>query len=164
LQRVQVFALRHALDGADLAEELVKGGLARSFGVHADGPAGRSAEEYEDTLDDLELQAAKRGAGIWFKTNWDKLPGERRAQRMDEEEADLAIGDGKLEQGKKLDPNMAARDELMKLPGIGELLANRIIEAREQAPFEKPEDLLRVPGIKQKTLDKLTRFLEFKQP
>lgn len=160
----RIYAFVECADGADLAEELVKSGLARSFGVHADGPGEKSAEEYEDTLDDLELQAAKRGTGIWSKTDWEKLPGERRAQRKDEEEADLAIGDGKMKQGEKLDPNLAARDELMKLPGIGEFLANRIIEAREHVTFEKPDDLLCVPGIKQKTLDKFIQFLEFKKP
>ncbi len=84
--------------------------------------------------------------GIWSKTNWDKLPVEREAQRKDDDEANLAIGNNKLKPGDKINPNEAARDELMKLPGIGEEMANRIIEAREQTRFARPEDLQRVPG------------------
>ena len=160
----RIYAFVECADGKDLATELVKSGLARGFGVYADGPGERSAEEYENTLNDIELQSAKLGVGIWSKTNWDKLPIERREQRQDEQNANLAIDNGKLKPGETLDPNTAARDDLMKLPGIGEFLANRIIEAREDAPFQKPEDLLRVPGIKQKTLDKFSQYLDFKAP
>jgi endonuclease YncB( thermonuclease family) len=160
----RIYAFVECADGKDLASELVKSGLARAFGVYADGPGERSAQEYEDTLDDLELQSAKRGVGIWSKTDWDKLPIERRAQRKDEQDADLAIDNGKLKPGETLNPNTAARDDLMKLPGIREFLADRIIETREDAAFEKPEDLMRVPGIKQKTLDELRQHLDFAKP
>jgi len=160
----RIYAFVECADGTDLAAELVRTGLARAFGVYADGPGDRSAEEYEKNLDDLELQAASGRLGIWAKTNWDKLPVERKAQRQDDEEADLAIGDHKLKAGETLNPNTAARDDLDKLPGIGEEMANRIIEAREDAPFEKPEDLMRVPGIKQKTLEKFRVHLDFKKP
>jgi endonuclease YncB( thermonuclease family) len=161
---LRIYAFVETADGADLAAELVKRGLARVFGVYDEGPEERSAAAYQKTLVDLELQAAKRGLGIWSKTNWDKLPVEREAQRKDDDEANLAIGNNKLKPGDKINPNEAARDELMKLPGIGEEMANRIIEAREGAPFGRPEDLLRVPGIKLKTLDKFRNHLGFKAP
>lgn len=56
-----------------------------------------------------------------------------------------------------INPNTAARDELMKLPGVGEVTANRIIESR---PYSKPEDLLEVSGIGKQTLLQLEPFLE----
>lgn len=65
---------------------------------------------------------------------------------------------GKLKPGDKLNPNTAARDDLMKLPGIGEEMANRIIGKQ---PFEKPEDLLEVQGIGPKKLEKIRPFLVF---
>ena len=47
----------------DLGEKLVKLGLARAFGVYRETPQGRRRSEYRDWLKDIELQAAKRGAG-----------------------------------------------------------------------------------------------------
>jgi Holliday junction resolvasome RuvABC DNA-binding subunit len=47
----------------------------------------------------------------------------------------------------------------MKLPGIGEKMANRIIENR---PYKTPKDLLKVPGIGPKTLEKIEGYLRMK--
>ena len=142
--------------GKDLSEELVRLGLARAFGVYRETPTGKSAKEYKAYLADVELQAAKRGVGIWAKTNWDLLPEERGEERRDAEELEVAVAKPKLEAGTKINPNTAARDELMLLPGVGEVTANRIIEAR---PFEKIEDLLGVDGIGPKTLERLEDYL-----
>ena len=46
----------------------------------------------------------------------------------------------------------------MKLPGIGEAMANMIIENR---PYARAEDLLNVPGIGPKSLEKLKPHLDF---
>src|SRR6059058_3815459 len=47
--------------------------------------------------------------------------------------------------------NSASADELEKLPHIGDVLAHRIIEFREQSgPFRRPESLLLVEGISEK--------------
>lgn len=52
----------------------------------------------------------------------------------------------------KVDINKATVDELTQLKNIGPGYAQRIVEYREQnGPFEKPEDLLKVKGIGQKT-------------
>ncbi len=144
-------------DGRDLAGVLVEEGLARAFGVYRASPGGESKDEYQDAMRDLELQAAKRGNGIWRATNWEALPVERRQQRQ--EDADLRKGLGKpeLSEDFMLDPNTAARDDLLKLPGVGEIMANRIIEAR---PFTKIDDLLDVPGIGPSTLEKLRPHLK----
>lgn len=158
------YAFIECKDGSDLATELVRAGLARAYGVYADGPGDRTKEEYRETLADVELQAAKRGAGVWAATNWDKLPGERHAQRAEEQDSKIAQGQAGLPDNFRLNPNLAARDELMKLPGIGEKFANLIIETREESPFTKAEDLMRVPGIKQKTLDRIRPHLSFDKP
>jgi competence protein ComEA len=85
------------------------------------------------------------------------LPAERQAERLENDELALAAGDAKLAPGAKVNPNTAARDQLMLLPGVGEVTANRIIQAR---PFQKAEDLLKVEGIGTKTLEALEPFLQ----
>ena len=54
----------------------------------------------------------------------------------------------------KVNINTATREQLISLKGIGESYADRIIEYREKnGPFQAPEDLLKVKGIGEKTLE-----------
>ena len=47
-----------------------------------------------------------------------------------------------------VDVNAAGLEELMSLPGIGEVRARAILDDRaENGPFRYPEDLIRVKGI-----------------
>jgi endonuclease YncB( thermonuclease family) len=145
-------------NGRDLAAHLVSKGLARAYGVYRETYKGLSHDDYRESLRDLELLAAKRGSGIWAHTNWEDLTGERKLQREEEAETRLAIDDSKLPSGAKINPNTAARDELMRLPGIGETIANRLIGAR---PFKNAEGLLTVDGIGRTTLARIRPFLIF---
>ena len=148
--------------GRDLGGVLVREGLARAFGVARAREKGVSREEYKDRLADEELSAASRRVGAWNYTNWQALPEERRVERKLELEEE---GEDKRKapppEAHSIDPNQAARDELMRLPGIGEVMAIRILEGREAGRFRTPLDLLRVPGIGAKTVEKLTPFLVF---
>ena len=153
----RIYAFVTTADGEDLAERLIRLGLARAFGVYRATPKNKNANDYRANLQDVELQAAKKGVGIWAKTNWERLPGEREAERQDNGDLALAIGSAKLAPGTKIDPNTAARDDLMLLPGVGETMANRIIGGR---PYKKPEDLLNIDGVGLKTLERLKPFLQ----
>ncbi len=47
-----------------------------------------------------------------------------------------------------VDVNTASVEELDQLPGVGPVLARRIVEYREQhGPFQRMDDLKQVPGI-----------------
>lgn len=53
--------------------------------------------------------------------------------------------------------NTATRWELMSLPGVGEVLADRIIEYRTASgPFRAPEELMNVQGIGESLFDTLS--------
>lgn len=59
-----------------------------------------------------------------------------------------------------IDINEADWPELTVLPGVGETLAKRIVESREQAgPFRDLDELRRVRGIGPRTLERLKPYL-----
>lgn len=67
-----------------------------------------------------------------------------------------------LEYAFRVNANTAAWPELAQLPEVGEILARRVVEHREQnGPFVVAEDLLAVSGIGEK---KLARFRVFLLP
>jgi competence protein ComEA len=105
----------------------------------------------------VELLAARSGVGVWAKTDWESLLDERMTQRLEDEELKLATARPTLKKDETLDPNTAPRDALMKLPGVGEILANRIIEGR---PYQSVEDLMQVSGIGANTLEKIRHHLK----
>lgn len=60
-----------------------------------------------------------------------------------------------------VDINQADWPELMQLPGVGEVMARRIVENRAAAgPFADVESLRRVPGIGPKTLETVRPFIK----
>lgn len=63
-------------------------------------------------------------------------------------------------QNSKININQASRVELMKLPGIGEATANKIIEFRKIQPFKTIEDIMNIKGIGIKKFEKMKEFIE----
>jgi competence protein ComEA len=62
--------------------------------------------------------------------------------------------------GSAVDINTANQAELESLPRIGPVLAARILEYRDQnGPFKRIEDLVRVKGIGDKTLERLRPYV-----
>jgi len=55
--------------------------------------------------------------------------------------------------------NTAGMAELQTLPGIGPVLAERIILERNELPFRETADLLRVPGIGEKRLAQIAPLI-----
>jgi competence protein ComEA len=60
----------------------------------------------------------------------------------------------------QVDINTADRPELIQLPGIGDTLAQRIIDTRQTAgPFAELDDLRRVNGIGPKIMERIRPYL-----
>jgi competence protein ComEA len=67
---------------------------------------------------------------------------------------------GETASAQKIDVNRAEPWLLEALPGIGEVLAQRIADYRtENGPFKTVEDLLKVSGIGQGTLDDVRNYV-----
>ena len=68
--------------------------------------------------------------------------------------------EGEIELPQKIDINRAEPWLLEALPGIGEVLAQRIADYRsENGPFRIIEDLLKVSGIGSATFEKIKDFI-----
>ncbi|WP_022668300.1 ComEA family DNA-binding protein [Desulfospira joergensenii] len=53
----------------------------------------------------------------------------------------------------KVNINTANKEVLMTLKGVGEKIADRIIEYRKAHPFQVPEDIMKVKGVGQKVFE-----------
>jgi len=68
--------------------------------------------------------------------------------------------EGEDQSPQKIDINRAEPWLLEALPGIGEVLAQRIADYRsENGPFRRTEDLLKVSGIGEATFDKIKDYI-----
>jgi len=65
-----------------------------------------------------------------------------------------------LEARFQVDVNRADWPEMLQLPGLGKTLARRVLsERRQHGPFRDVDDLVRVPGIGPKTLERIRPYL-----
>lgn len=152
----RIYVFIETADGQSLADQLVKAGLARAFGVYRQTHRGVSQSESIDRMRDLELSAAAGRRGIWAYTDWEALPNERSLERAEIEELRAAMRLGpQVSAENPIAIDQADASALQQLPGIGPALAQRIIEQREQQAFRRKADLLKVPGIGIKTFDTL---------
>ena len=63
-----------------------------------------------------------------------------------------------------LDPNTAPADSLELLPGIGRVLADRIVEYRQHHYFEQPVEITDVDGIGPRKYEQLKPYLRITAP
>lgn len=92
----------------------------------------------------------------WLHVNADVPQTAPRNSNNATERASRSSGAKKeLPSGTIIDVNRAPSADLQKLPGIGPVLAQRIIAEREKAFFRSVDELRRVGGIGPKTLEKL---------
>ena len=62
--------------------------------------------------------------------------------------------------GHPIDLNSATAEELQQLPGVGPALAAEIIRFRRQSgPIRRPEDLLAIPRMTRRSLDRIRPYI-----
>lgn len=60
-----------------------------------------------------------------------------------------------------VDLNKATTEALVSVPGIGKVMAERIVAWREEhGPFRRVEDLMKVKGVGEKTFEKLRPYVK----
>jgi DNA uptake protein ComE-like DNA-binding protein len=148
------YAFVQTKDG-DLGEQLVANGLARVHGRSAKPPGITSSAPKSQKLKNLENQAKQAKLGGWAaKTERSNTP---IASATTIPSASLAVSNAAPPAASppsttkderlfpaKFDINTATEKELRLIPGIGPVMAHRIIDAR---PFRSADDLKKVNGI-----------------
>lgn len=158
----------------DLAELLVANGLAPVYGSAAT-PVGLSSPDREwRKLQRLEREAKGARVGGWGAANGrmtarlPRPPGktgpgsfeaffrpERGTPAVHENASSSPASAAAPLSGGKIDVNSATSTELLNLPGLGPVLAQRVIDAR---PFMTADDLRKVKGIGPKKYEALRPF------
>jgi DNA uptake protein ComE-like DNA-binding protein len=171
----RIYGFVRIKDG-DLGEQLVANGLARIHGVHSAMPDGSTGQDEIHKLEQLERTAKQKKLGGWT------IAGQplKQSSATPERFADVsnssfatpapnpAPANGSPVEGKKshakgtpelgrIDVNTATEKELRMVPGIGPVIAHRIIAAR---PFRSPDDLKKVNGIGDKNYAKIRPYFQ----
>ena len=116
--------------------------LVFTFGVH--WGAGRIRDSFTIST---QSEAPARQTASDAAANTAETPSDRAAADTVRKAADSGAA-----AGGKININTAGPDELMRLKGIGEKLAGRIIADREEnGAFARIEDITRVSGIGEAT-------------
>jgi hypothetical protein len=79
-----------------------------------------------------------------------------------EKKVSLAVIDNprRLALGMPIDLNLATKDDLLLIPGIGEITAEKILTLRNRKNrFRNIEELMEIDGIKEKKLARLKQYL-----
>ncbi|HPK54596.1 MAG TPA: helix-hairpin-helix domain-containing protein [Smithellaceae bacterium] len=70
----------------------------------------------------------------------------------------------RLALGIKIDLNCATKDDLLLIPGLGEITVNNILKLRNgKNGFKNMDELMEIEGIKDKKLAKLKQYLYIKK-
>jgi competence ComEA-like helix-hairpin-helix protein len=141
----------------NLAEELVSNGFARIYGLRANWPGGLRSTTFINKLKNLELTAREQKRGIWDET---RFPRNDNLPTLDALTNNGASAASTSAPAKQVDLNNATVEELQSLPGIGPVLAQRIIERR---PFKTAEELDDVPGVGPVTMERLRPLIRVEE-
>jgi competence protein ComEA len=108
-----------------------------------------------------EVWAAAGGAGVLPNGSQTVTSGGKVSIEPDRTvRLERMSGADLLTLGLALDPNQARAADLETIPGLGPVLARRIVEFRkERGPFKDIENLLEVKGVGPKILEKIRPYV-----
>jgi endonuclease YncB( thermonuclease family) len=138
----------------DLGEQLIANGLARIHGTTAAPPDGRTSAAEREKLEELEGEAKRGKVGGWGMTG--QLSKVTTPTPQLSHNAVHPHAKETPELGR-IDVNAATEKELRSVPGIGPVMAARIIAAR---PFRSADDLKKVNGIGGKKYVKIRPYFQ----
>ncbi len=151
-------------DSADLGESLVANGLARVYGAASDPPEMDKADVEWGKLQEYERKAKQQSIGGWGIGSGRRNIRAREQPGPSTDSFDAFFHPksattkaAQATAGAKLDVNTATMEALQNIPGVGNVLAGRIIDAR---PYQSADDLRHVKGIGAKKYEKLRPFFE----
>ena len=101
-------------------------------------------------------------AFLWSGSSEDmwRVTSQRAADVSTAEQERKANWPDSLRNGEVLDLNTASKSDLIRLPGIGEVRAEAILERRaECGGFSDVEELAQIDGIGQATLEKIRPYI-----
>jgi endonuclease YncB( thermonuclease family)/predicted flap endonuclease-1-like 5' DNA nuclease len=188
LERFYAFVQTSA---GDLAEQLVRNGLARTYGFKAAPPGLRNSQEELAKLQQLEDQAKQDRIGAWgisagrlnarlqTPSSFSSFTPEQKTRSPSAPAGSSAVSSpipqpvasstrtSLVETNKthakentplgRIDINTATEKELTTVPGIGHVMAARIIAAR---PFRSADELRKVSGIGDKKYAKVRPYFQ----
>jgi DNA uptake protein ComE-like DNA-binding protein len=155
-------------EGADLGEQLVANGLARVYGAASEAPDMNTPEVEWHKLEELERKAKQERIGGWG-IGAGRLNTRAVTQPTASSDYFEAFFHSKtapsaatpLSQtgvsGVKLNVNSATSEQLQGIPGIGNVLAGRIIAAR---PYKSADELRKVKGVGEVRYQELRPYFE----
>lgn len=117
----------------------------------------KSSSKGEEAASAAPAAVGPAGAGTSAKAS---APSEPSSPSM---KSSSSSSSAKLAPGTKVNINTAPAEELDKLPEIGPVKAQAIVEYRKaNGPFKTPEDIEKVKGIKEGTFAKIKDFIVVK--
>lgn len=159
------YAFVQTKDG-DLGEQLIANGLARIHGTRATPPGAGSPAAERQRLEQLENEAKRRKVGAWGMNGQPSSVASATPGPVASAAAPILLTPALAAPTKiteraadagKLDINTATEKELRLIPGIGPVMAGRIIAAR---PFRSADDLKKVNGIGDKKYDQIRPYFQ----